>query len=224
MADAAPVHQEAHALVNAFVECEHWFAQGHVHIRSDHRPLLWLLRTAEVSPKLWGGKAVCWVLLLQNFSWTLTHVAGDENVAPDALSRMHWSDSHEILRRDQSAQMSAKAARRRPVQIQRRLDDLDANLEDEEEPSDEELLESERLERPHCPQPPLGLTVDVFETVAMALLQDLPVPAEFEDPKFANTLRAVRQWIHELELRSYRLFHKYLGVYVRAEERDSVLF
>ena len=35
MADAAPVHQEAHAVVNAFVSCEAWLAYGHSRRRSD---------------------------------------------------------------------------------------------------------------------------------------------------------------------------------------------
>jgi hypothetical protein len=88
MADAAPVHQEAHAVVNAMVDCEDWVAFCHTIIHSDHRPLLWLLHNVELSPRLWGGKALRWTLLLQNFSWQIEHVKGTDNVAPDVLSRV----------------------------------------------------------------------------------------------------------------------------------------
>ena len=230
MADAAPVHQEAHALINAFVDCEDLLAYTHVRIRTDHRPLIWLLKSAEVSPRLWGGKAVRWVLYLQNFSWTLEHVAGESNVAPDALSRMHWSDSLEVSRSLGNSK-TAKAARRKPVQIQRRLDEdgvvetlydsppplfIDVDDDDDDVPAYPAV--------PQFPGPPVGLNVDVFEDIAVALLKDQPLPVMFEDPRFSPVMTLVRKWMPELELRSDRLFHKTLGVYVRLEERESVMF
>jgi transposase InsO family protein len=230
MADAAPVHQEAHALINAFVECEDLLAYTHVRIRTDHRPLVWLLKSAEVSPRLWGGKAVRWVLYLQNFSWTLEHVAGESNVAPDALSRMHWPDSLEVSRSLGNSK-AAKAARRKPVQIQRRLDEdgVAGMLDDSPPPlvielddDDDDVPEYPAV--PQFPGPPVGLNVDVFEDIAVALLRDQPVPVMFEDPRFSPVIALVRKWLSELELRSDRLFHKTLGVYVRLEERDAVMF
>lgn len=89
MLGAAPIHCEAHALVHSLLSVEDIVGNFTTHIRGDHRPLIWLLNDATVSVRTWGGKLVRWVMILQNFSWTLKHIPGDQNVVPDTLSRYY---------------------------------------------------------------------------------------------------------------------------------------
>ena len=225
MADAAPVHQEAHAVVNAVVDCEDWIAYGHTVLHSDHRPLLWLLHNVELSPRLWGGKALRWTLLLQNFSWTIEHIAGTTNVVADVLSRAQWPDSLQVRRQtDPQARALAtrKVPRKMPV-IQRRLQNEDTVHADvEDDLVDDNTVQQESV--PVVPRPPVGLDEDVFEQVAVAILSGGNIPARFDSPLFSDTIELVRKHVDNLEVRVDRLWHKTDGVYVRQEERDRVLF
>jgi hypothetical protein len=221
MADAAPVHQEAHAVVNAMVDCEDWLAFGHTIIHTDHRPLLWLLHNVQLSPRLWGGKALRWTLLLQNFSWRIEHVAGTNNIVPDVLSRMPWPDSLQV-RRQKDPDARAMAARKMPV-IQRRLDKNDNGDDLLMDDSDDDVT-SESQSVPSVPQPPAGFDDDVFERIAVAILNGGDIPPQFENPIFSDTIALVRKHVDNLEMRGDRLWHKTDGAYVRAEERNAILY
>jgi transposase InsO family protein len=51
-------------------------------IFTDHKPLIYLLSTTKVSPKI-----IRWRLQLQEFQYTIHHCAGSRNVVADSLSR-----------------------------------------------------------------------------------------------------------------------------------------
>ncbi len=236
MASAAPVHQEAHAVVHAVIECERWLAYVFFIIRCDHRPLIWLLRKAEINPRLWGGKACRWVLLLQTFYWAIEHVPGLKHVAPDGFSRVRWPESA-VVKRAREPSLRVSMARRRPALIQQRLDaaaeDLDSPpplLVDDDDDEDDLTVSSSILSGQHLAsqgvfsRPPLGLDVDVFEAVAIALLRNEPIPVHLADPRFAGISSEVRKHIDDLELRSNRLFHRSGVPYVRVEERAELVF
>ena len=114
------------------------------------------------------------------------------------------------------------ATHKMPV-IQRRLDKPSVEpVIDLTDDVDDETVGCQSI--PSVPRPPVGFDEDVFERIAVAILGGSDVPAQFEDPLFADTIALVRKHIDSLEMRSDRLYHKEHGAYVRAEERDRVLF
>ena len=54
-----------------------------VEIRTDHRPLVWLLQVA--SPV---GRIARWQTILSEYNFSVSHIPGKENVVADFLSRL----------------------------------------------------------------------------------------------------------------------------------------
>ena len=50
---------------------------------TDHQPLKWLLSTSDLI-----GKPARWMLMVQEFSFTVEHRAGKDHINADVLSRM----------------------------------------------------------------------------------------------------------------------------------------
>ena len=65
--------------------CSHLFKGTHFHLHTDHRNLLFMAKCE--SPKV-----TRWLLCLQEYDYTLHHVAGRLNLIADILSRMHHDD------------------------------------------------------------------------------------------------------------------------------------
>lgn len=75
------IEKEAYALYYCILHCGHYLSGHHFVLQTDHRNLVYLHR-AEV-PKL-----VRWRLRLQEFDFTVQHIAGASNIVADVLSRI----------------------------------------------------------------------------------------------------------------------------------------
>ena len=88
-------HAELTAIVWGLQQCEHLLrgTTQKIELRTDHRPLLWLLRLKRpvLPPKL-----IRYIMYLQTFpTLTITHISGEKNVIADILSRDAVPDEEE---------------------------------------------------------------------------------------------------------------------------------
>ena len=56
-------------------------------IITDHSSLVWLMRQPDLS-----GRLARWVFKLQAYKFTISHRNGNENIVPDALSRIYCEE------------------------------------------------------------------------------------------------------------------------------------
>jgi transposase InsO family protein len=82
------VEKEALAIFWAITVKFRWTLIGReFEIFTDHKPLIYLLSSAKVSPKI-----IRWRLQLQEFRYTIYHCAGSKNIVADCLSRTFLVD------------------------------------------------------------------------------------------------------------------------------------
>lgn len=74
--------QECLAIVEAVKKFRYYLFGRHFAVRTDHRALLWIQSSRNHSPRINR-----WVLVLQEYDFSIEHVAGDLNVVADTLSR-----------------------------------------------------------------------------------------------------------------------------------------
>ena len=60
-----------------------WLHGTHFTVVTDHRPLLWLIRTKELT-----GQYARWSLALQEYDFEVSHRAGREHINADVLLRL----------------------------------------------------------------------------------------------------------------------------------------
>ena len=76
------VEKECLAIVWAVQQLHYYLCGREFEIQTDHRPLTWLERVKDKNQKL-----LRWSLVLQQYSFKLTHKSGCQNINADALSR-----------------------------------------------------------------------------------------------------------------------------------------
>ena len=76
------VEKECLAIVWAVQQLHYYLCGREFEIQTDHRPLTWLERVKDKNQKL-----LRWSLVLQQYSFKLTHKSGCQNSNADALSR-----------------------------------------------------------------------------------------------------------------------------------------
>ena len=81
------IHKECVSLIEAVHDCEKFLHYTDFTVFTDHKPLLWLLRQTQTSPTMWGGAALRYVMYLTQFNMKIEHVAGQNNLVADMLSR-----------------------------------------------------------------------------------------------------------------------------------------
>lgn len=91
----ATIEQELIAVHWAIKHFKHYLYGTEFLIRSDHRPLVYLYNLKETSAKLTRLR-----LELAEFSFSIEHIKGKENVVADALSRIHIDDIRTKAKRD----------------------------------------------------------------------------------------------------------------------------
>ena len=75
-------HSELSAAVWAIRSLRHYFHGISFTLVTDHTPLKWLLSTPDLV-----GKPARWMLMVQEFAFTIEHRAGKDHVNSDVLSR-----------------------------------------------------------------------------------------------------------------------------------------
>lgn len=80
----ATIEQELIAICWSIKHFKHYLYGTEFLVRSDHKPLVYLYRLKETNAKLTRLR-----LELAEFSFTIEHIKGTENVVADALSRIH---------------------------------------------------------------------------------------------------------------------------------------
>lgn len=83
----ATIEQELFAIHWAIKHYKHYLYGTHFIVQSDHKPLTYLYNLKEASAKLTRLR-----LELAEFTFTVEHIRGKENVVADALSRIHIDD------------------------------------------------------------------------------------------------------------------------------------
>lgn len=81
----ATVDKEAFALIYAVSHCAPYIADRHFYVSTDHRPLLWMVRSVQNGGA--SARVHRWMVALQQFKFTISHVPGRNNIVADALSR-----------------------------------------------------------------------------------------------------------------------------------------
>ena len=74
--------KECLAIVWALDKWRTYLIADTFHIQTDHKPLTWLMTTRD--PR---GRLARWAYRLQEFTFTIEHVRGEDNGIPDMLSR-----------------------------------------------------------------------------------------------------------------------------------------
>jgi ribonuclease HI len=78
--------KECLAVIEALKAYRPYLLAREFDLYTDHQSLKWLLtRTKEHSGRLW-----CWVDKIQEFQYTVRHIAGTKNTVADALSRIRF--------------------------------------------------------------------------------------------------------------------------------------
>ena len=77
------IEQEGYAILYAVTRWQHYLLGAEFELQTDHRPLVWLQTKKDCRGKL--GR---WALRLAEFTFKIRHVAGKDNTAADALSRL----------------------------------------------------------------------------------------------------------------------------------------
>lgn len=90
--------KECLAVILALENFKKYFDGTHVVVYTDHASLLWLTRFKESN-----GRLVRWALRLQEYDITIKHKKGCQMQVPDALSRMHETDTIDCDSFDSSA-------------------------------------------------------------------------------------------------------------------------
>lgn len=83
----ATIEQELNAIWWSIKHFKHYLYGTEFLVQSDHKPLIYLYKLKETNAKLIRLR-----LELAEFSFTIEHIKGKENVAADALSRIHIDD------------------------------------------------------------------------------------------------------------------------------------
>lgn len=91
----ATIEQELIAIHWAIKHFKHYLFGTHFLVQSDHRPLVYLYNLKEASAKLTRLR-----LELAEFTFTIEHIRGKENVVADALSRIHVDQIRSKANRD----------------------------------------------------------------------------------------------------------------------------
>ena len=107
------IEQEAYAVVFAILRWQHYLLGKHFELETDHKPLVWLQ-----SKKDCRGKLGRWALRLEEFDFSIRHVAGKDNADADLLSRAFASSVPGVSAITLEAQMAdpklLKAKERNP--------------------------------------------------------------------------------------------------------------
>ena len=85
--------KEAYAIFQTFERLDYMFTcEENIHVYTDHRNLLFVFHPLSLKPSLGRhiiNKVHRWALYLSQFSYTIEHVEGENNVAADMLTRWY---------------------------------------------------------------------------------------------------------------------------------------
>ena len=85
----AIIEKETLGIVFALNKFSKYLLMRPFYIQTDHKPLSFLNKNKSRSARL-----TRWALSIQQYSFTVQHIRGVNNVVSDALSRIYWHDSH----------------------------------------------------------------------------------------------------------------------------------
>jgi transposase InsO family protein len=110
------VEKEALAIFWSIVMKFRWFLLGRkFSVITDHKPLVYLLSTTKVSPKI-----LRWRLQLQEFNFSIEHCSGSRNIVADTLSRVCYAeedmDEEDIATQNDSIFISEDVLKRKQME------------------------------------------------------------------------------------------------------------
>jgi|GEM_PF-2679083 len=81
--------KELYAVLRTILRMEHLILglKGRVNIFTDHKNLVYLFHPPKSAPKSTVSRLYRWVLLLQQYKLTVTHISGESNIVADFLTR-----------------------------------------------------------------------------------------------------------------------------------------
>jgi hypothetical protein len=153
--------QEAYAIIYCIKKLDHYLRGSHFIVHTDHRNLVYIRNSQS-------AKITRWSMLLQEFDFTLSVIAGKDNLIADVLSRIYPADAKKF-------------------QLERISDDILGYVDhlslnrtyDHESPPHSHLapkVESESLEYPTTPpsSDESPSTIDVSILPDLSILPDFP--------------------------------------------------
>ena len=87
--------KELYAVLKTVLRMEHLILglKGRVNVFTDHKNLVYLFHPPKSAPKSTVSRLYRWVLLLQQYKLTVTHISGESNIVADFLTR--WGVSRD---------------------------------------------------------------------------------------------------------------------------------
>jgi hypothetical protein len=208
--------KEAYAIMYALDQCASYVAGSKFRLLTDHRPLIWVFRTARKAEG--KGTVHQWAVLLDSFRMSVEHIAGTKNVVADALSRQPYA--HPV---------SGGGVEERNVEIKR----IELGSERVIAPvflgnnaAEVDAMETAELQDYLViPSHPYDITKgDAFEIIARHYLSGGTDATLSEELSQSPVLKDVRKHLPDLDLIGGRLRHAPSGgYYVPIMERDRVL-